>query len=122
MCRPVAGRSVSACWVRSVAPSLVMATAPSVPARARPTLFRRLFVLYAAVLVVATLVLVVAPVTVSEPVTQREIAVLVIGLLALLVLYRTLLHRALAPLERLTSLMRTIDPLAPGQRVDDRGA
>ena len=30
--------------------------------------------------------------------------------------YHVLLRRALAPLERLTELMRRVDPLAPGQR------
>ena len=83
----------------------------------RPTLFRRLFALYAAVLAVAAAALVLAPVRVSVPTRLSELAVIAVGVVAMLVAYRTLLQRALAPLQRLTEVMRQVDPLAPGQRV-----
>jgi two-component system sensor histidine kinase UhpB len=83
----------------------------------RPTLFRRLFALYAAVLAVAATALVLAPVTVSVPTRLSELAVILFGVVAMLIAYRTLLRRALAPLQRLTDVMRQVDPLAPGQRV-----
>lgn len=83
----------------------------------RTTLFRRLFWTYAAVLAVAVATLVLAPVTVSVPTALRELAVILAGFVVLLLLYRTLLRRALSPLERLTELMGQVDPLAPGQRV-----
>lgn len=83
----------------------------------RTTLFRRLFWTYAAVLALAVATLILAPVTVSVPTALRELAVILAGFVVLLLLYRTLLRRALAPLERLTELMGRVDPLAPGQRV-----
>lgn len=70
----------------------------------------------AAVLAIATLVLVVSPATVSFPVALWEVAVLVPGLAAMLALDFVLLRRALAPLQRLATFARTVDPLHPGAR------
>jgi two-component system sensor histidine kinase UhpB len=86
--------------------------------RRRSTLFRRLFLAYALVLGAAVAILVLAPVTISVPTELEELSLVLAGFAAMLVVYRTLLHRALAPLERLTGLMRRVDPLAPGQRVE----
>jgi two-component system, NarL family, sensor histidine kinase UhpB len=86
--------------------------------RRRTTLFRRLFVAYALVLGAAAAVLVFAPVTVSVPIAIGELAVILAGLVAMLLAYRMLLQRTLAPLERLTGLMRRVDPLTPGERVE----
>jgi len=87
------------------------------PPDRRPTLLRRLFVLYAVVLGVASAALIFAPVTVSVPVRWGELAVILVGVGLMLLAYRTMLQRALAPLQRLTEVMREVDPLAPGQRV-----
>jgi two-component system sensor histidine kinase UhpB len=70
----------------------------------------------AAVLAIATLVLVVSPATVSFPVALWELAVLVPGLVAMLALDFVLLRRALAPLQRLAAFARGVDPLHPGAR------
>jgi two-component system, NarL family, sensor histidine kinase UhpB len=83
----------------------------------RPTLFRQLMATYAAVLVLALLALVLAPVTVSAPVRVGEVAVLCAGGLVMLAVFRLLVRRVLDPLDRLTRLMQRIDPLAPGQRL-----
>jgi two-component system sensor histidine kinase UhpB len=83
----------------------------------RHSLHRRLFAIYAAVLCLAAAALVLAPVTVSAPINSGELVVILIGLGVMLTAYRTLLRRALAPLQRLTEVMRSVDPLAPGQRV-----
>ena len=80
-------------------------------------LFWRLFYVNAAVLVVATTALALAPVTVSVPVRLWELVVLLAGLGVLLVLTLLLLRQALAPLLTVASTMRSIDPLEPGQRV-----
>ena len=80
-------------------------------------LFWRLFYANAAVLVVATTALALAPVTVSVPVRLWELVVLLAGLGVLLVLTLVLLRQALAPLLTVASTMRSIDPLEPGQRV-----
>ena len=86
--------------------------------RHRTSLFWRLFEAYAAVLGLAVAVLVFAPVSVSVPTAPAEIGVLLVGFALALAVYFALLRRALAPLERLTRLMRRIDPLAPGQRIE----
>jgi two-component system, NarL family, sensor histidine kinase UhpB len=84
----------------------------------RTTLYQRLFASFAAVLTLAVLLLIFAPVTVSVPVTPAELAVLLAGFIAMLALFHVLLHRGLQPLERLTALMQRVDPLTPGQRID----
>ena len=86
------------------------------------SLFRRLFLAYAVVLAVAVAVLVLAPISVSVPTALKELVIIVVGFVAMLLAYRVLLHRALAPLERLTGLMRRVDPLTPGQRLEAPGA
>jgi two-component system, NarL family, sensor histidine kinase UhpB len=80
-------------------------------------LFWRVFATYVAVLVLVFLLLVFAPVTVSIPVALTELVVLGGGLAAMLVLTLVLLRPAFRPLVTVTSTMRTIDPLTPGQRV-----
>jgi two-component system, NarL family, sensor histidine kinase UhpB len=86
--------------------------------RKRATLYRRLFVGYAAVLTLALLLLALGPVTISVPVTLAELAVLLVGFVAMLVTFHVLLRRGLQPLEQLTAVMERIDPLTPGQRIE----
>jgi two-component system sensor histidine kinase UhpB len=81
-------------------------------------LFWRVFVANAAVLVAATLVLALAPVTVSVPITFGELVVLLAGLLIMLLLNLAFLRRTLRPLRALTDTMGRIDPLVPGRRVE----
>jgi two-component system sensor histidine kinase UhpB len=76
-----------------------------------------LFLANAAVLLVAAALLVLTPVTISSPVTLGELALVVAAVLAMLVATLLLLRRALSPLNGLTELMRTIDPLDPGRRL-----
>ena len=73
-------------------------------------LFWRLFVPNATVLAVASVVLMVQP-------ANGRVPVLVGGLLVMLGVNLALMRRAFAPLGRLTSLMRRIDPLRPGERL-----
>lgn len=79
-------------------------------------LFWRVFATNAAVLVAATLVLVVSPATVSFPIALAELIVIIGGLAAMLALNLALLRRAFGPLQRLTTVMRGVDPLRPGER------
>lgn len=81
------------------------------------SLFWRVFATNAVVLAIATAALAVSPATVSQPVAVREAVVLVFGIAAMLVVNLLLLRRALAPLERLTRVMRSVDPLRPGHRI-----
>ncbi|MFE5495525.1 HAMP domain-containing sensor histidine kinase [Streptomyces virginiae] len=79
------------------------------------SLYWRIFLLNAAVFVVAVLLL-FGPVTVSTPVLFGEAIVLVAGLAAMLVLNAVLLRVGLAPLGRLSRAMATVDLLKPGVR------
>jgi two-component system, NarL family, sensor histidine kinase UhpB len=81
------------------------------------SLFRRVFVPNALVLVTACLLLVLSPATVSSPVALHEALTLAGGLAAMLLANLLLMRRAFSPLERLTSLMGRVDPLEPGRRV-----
>ncbi|MFH9864386.1 HAMP domain-containing sensor histidine kinase [Streptomyces sp. NPDC017202] len=85
------------------------------------SLFWRIFGLNAVVLGVATALLLWAPVTVSVPVLLTEAVILVGGMLVMLVANAVLLRLALAPLDRLTRLMTTVDLLRPGQRLPAHG-
>ena len=73
-------------------------------------LFWRLFVPNAIVLAAACVTLMIQP-------ANGRVVALVGGLSVMLVTNILLMRRAFAPLARLTSLMRTIDPLRPGERI-----
>ena len=81
------------------------------------SLFWRVFGTNAAVLVLAFLALVFAPVTVSVPPATIELIVLAAGLVCLLALNLALLRPAFRPLDELVETMRGHDPLSPGKRV-----
>jgi two-component system sensor histidine kinase UhpB len=81
----------------------------------------RVFAANAAVFVVAAAALALSPATVSFPVALAEATVLVGGLVAMLLVNLVLTRRLFSPLERLTRLMRSIDPLEPGARVQATG-
>lgn len=84
-------------------------------------LFWRIFALNAVVLVAATALLLWAPVTVSVPVVFTEAVVLLGGLVVMLVANAVLLQLGLAPLDRLSRRMATVDLLRPGQRLPVAG-
>jgi two-component system, NarL family, sensor histidine kinase UhpB len=84
-------------------------------------LFWRVFGTNAAVLLLAFLGLVFAPVTVSVPPAAIEVLILMAGLLCLLALNLVLLRPAFRPLDHLVETMRLHDPLAPGKRVPVEG-
>ena len=93
------------------------------PRRSRPwrgrtlPLFWRLFSMNAAVLVVASAVVALTPLTVSSPLLLSEAVIAVAGLAAMLVVNVVLTRRALVPLSRLSDLMEKVDLLSPGQRI-----
>ena len=90
--------------------------------RHRATLLRGLYLRYAVLVVLATAALMLAPISISVPIRFWQAVVLLAGLAVLLVLYLLLLRQALAPLGALTRLMRRVDPLAPGQRIEIEAA
>jgi len=81
------------------------------------SLFWRVFGLNALVFIVAGLLLAVSPLTVSSPITLPEATTLTAGIAVMLLINLELMRRSFAPLSRLASTMRSIDPLKPGQRV-----
>ena len=85
------------------------------------SLFWRLFLLNAAVLIAGAMLLVLGPVTVSTPALVREAVILAVGLAVMLVANAVLLHLGLSPLRRLTRAMTTIDLLRPGVRSEVTG-
>ena len=84
----------------------------------RLSVFWRVFLVDAALLAAAALVLAVGPVTITYPATRGEIAWIAGGLIAMLLLSMFLLQRTLRPLRALTQTMREVDLLSPGRRVD----
>jgi two-component system, NarL family, sensor histidine kinase UhpB len=80
-------------------------------------LFWRVFGTNAAVMALAFLGLVFAPVTVSVPPAATELVVLASGLVCMLAINLALLRPAFRPLNDLVETMRQHDPLSPGKRV-----
>ena len=86
-----------------------------------PTLFWRIFLPNALVLVAAGTVLVLSPAEVPSRPNAGQAVALGVGLLLMMAINLLLIRRAVEPLERLTGVMATIDPLQPGQRVEVSG-
>jgi two-component system sensor histidine kinase UhpB len=84
-------------------------------------LFWRVFGINAGVFLVGTLALALSPATVSSRVLFSEAIILAGGLAVMLVTNGVLLHTRLAPLDRLSRLMQSVDLLRPGQRVPEDG-
>jgi two-component system sensor histidine kinase UhpB len=87
------------------------------PKAQRLSLFWRVFATNAAVLLVAGAILSLSPASVPSPTSLSEIAVLLVGLGAMLVVNAILLRRAFSPLGRLTAVMGGFDPLRRGERI-----
>jgi two-component system sensor histidine kinase UhpB len=86
------------------------------------SLLARVFALDTVVLVAAGAALILTPASVSAHAEAEQVAVLLVGLLALLTVDLALLHRALRPLSRLVEEMRTVDLLVPGHRIAQDGS
>jgi two-component system, NarL family, sensor histidine kinase UhpB len=87
----------------------------------RLSLLWRVFAINGALLVVATLLLALTPVTIHAPIALVEVVVLLLGLAAMLAANLLLLRPVFAPLGRLVRRMRTVDLLRPGQRLRESG-
>ncbi|TDO32657.1 sensor histidine kinase [Paractinoplanes brasiliensis] len=85
------------------------------------SLFWRIFSLNAAVLTVAALVLLFAPVTVSATARMAEALIVLAGTAVTLIANAAMLRVGLAPLARLSRVMTTVDLLKPGTRLAVRG-
>ncbi|MFD9497752.1 HAMP domain-containing sensor histidine kinase [Streptomyces sp. NPDC060035] len=85
------------------------------------SLFWRIFLLNAAVLVAAGALLLLGPITVSAPVLLAEALILAGGIASMLGANAALLRLGLAPLQRVTRAMTTIDLLSPRPRPEVAG-
>jgi two-component system, NarL family, sensor histidine kinase UhpB len=83
----------------------------------RLSFFWRVFAASAVVLVVATVLLIVTPVTISANIALVEALIVIAALGVALLGEFLLLRRAFQPLEQLVRRMETVDLLRPGQRV-----
>jgi two-component system sensor histidine kinase UhpB len=79
-------------------------------------LYWRVFATNAALLFLAFLVLVFAPVTVSVPPELTELVALLAGLVVILAINLLVLRPVFRPLDELAETMRRHDPLSPGRR------
>ena len=87
----------------------------------RLPLLWRVFAINAALLVVATLVLVLARSRVHASLAFLEGLDVTVFLVAMLAANLLLLRQTLRPIEQLAARMRTVDLLRPGQRLAERG-
>jgi two-component system sensor histidine kinase UhpB len=89
---------------------------PASRLRALP-LFWRVALVNAAVFSAAVLALALSPITVSSPIAEDELGVLLAGLALALVVNGLLTRRTFNPLHRLVDVMHSVDPLEPGRRL-----
>ncbi len=82
------------------------------------SLFWRVVAINAGGLVAAALVLALSPATISPDLAVTEGIVLFALTLAIITINTLLLRRVFGPLDRLAALMRRVDPMQPGLRVE----
>ena len=87
----------------------------------RLPLLWRVFGINATLLVIATLLLALTPVTIHAPIALVEAVGLLVGLIVMLAANLLLLRHTLGPIRKLIVGMRTVDPLRPGQRLVESG-
>jgi two-component system, NarL family, sensor histidine kinase UhpB len=91
-----------------------------IPIHDRPaqlSLLTRVFLANASVLAIVALLLLFSPIEISFPVTSGQAVLIVSGFVVSLVVNLLLLRRLVAPLRRLTEMMRSVEPLEPGRRL-----
>lgn len=81
------------------------------------SLYWRVLVINAAILIVAAVLLAFTPFTLNLPIRTRQVLVITEGVLASVLVNGLLLRFGLAPLERLKTAMHKADVLQPGQRL-----
>lgn len=85
-------------------------------------LYARVLAVNASILTVAVLLLIVTPIRIDPTVTRPQLAVLLAGLVVMLASNAVLLRLSMAPLDRLMGLMRSVDVLQPGRRLEVGGS
>jgi two-component system sensor histidine kinase UhpB len=87
----------------------------------RLPLLWRVFGINATLLVLATVLLALTPVTIHASVAFVEVLDLAVGLAVMLAANLVLLRHTIRPIDRLVERMRTVDLLRPGQRLPEDG-
>ena len=87
----------------------------------RLPLLWRVFAINAALLVIATLLLALTPVTIHASIAVVDAIDLAVALFVMLAANLLLLRHTLGPIDRLVERMRTVDLLRPGQRFVEGG-
>jgi two-component system sensor histidine kinase UhpB len=87
----------------------------------RLPLLWRVFAINATLLLIATLLLALTPVTIHASLALVEGVDLAVALVVMLAANLILLRHTLAPIDRLVERMRTVDLLRPGQRLVEDG-
>jgi two-component system sensor histidine kinase UhpB len=82
----------------------------------------RILIANAFVLLAAAALLAATPFSVSFPPKGKELLALAGGVVVMIMLDGLLIRRALRPIDELRALMRRIDPLQPGERLDPEHA
>jgi len=85
------------------------------------SLFLRVFLLNASVLLAAAALLLLSPATISSPPALDEVIALVAGIGAMLIVNFLLMQRTFGPLNMVRDLMQRFDPLRPGRRLPTDG-
>ena len=86
------------------------------------SLFRRVFLMNAALLIAAGVLVALSPITVSTPVKVFDEVVLGIGVVVILIANYLLLRPAFKPLERLAERIKNVDLLRPGRPFEPSGS
>jgi two-component system sensor histidine kinase UhpB len=81
------------------------------------SLYWRVFVVNAGLLVVVAVLLLASPVEISAPISPLQALIVVAGLVVAVAANALLLRRAVTPLARLAQRMESVDLLRPGQRL-----
>ena len=84
-------------------------------------LYWRVCVINALMFLIATVILVVSPATVSPQVAASELVLLAVGLSVVVMVNSLLLRSSLAPLDRLIKVMEKVDLERPNQRLSPTG-
>ena len=88
----------------------------------RLPLLWRVFAINATLLVIATLLLAVTPVSIHASIALVEVIDLAVALAVMLTANLLLLRLTISPIDRLVGRMRTVDLLRPGQRFPESGS
>jgi two-component system, NarL family, sensor histidine kinase UhpB len=81
------------------------------------SLLTRVFLANATVLAIIALLLLFSPIVISFPVTATQATIIVSGFVVSVAVNLVVLRRLVSPLRRLTTTMRSVEPLEPGRRL-----